>query len=71
MTRNRDDFSFFQALRAAVAGFLAIACIMLALGAAMAEGKAAALERASAVAETALQFEASAQQVTEVEAARG
>ena len=57
MTRNRDDFSASQALRVAILGFAAIALLMIALGTVMAGHKQAALDRATGVAASALQFE--------------
>lgn len=56
MTRNRDDFSALQALRAGILGVVAILAIMLALGSAVQASKEAAERRATGVAAAALQF---------------
>ena len=57
MTRNRDDFSFIQALRTAVLGVVAIVVLMTVLGAAISSHKEAAENRATSVAAAALQFQ--------------
>ena len=68
MTRNRDDFSALQALRAAALGCLVIGGSMAGLGTVMAGQKEAALDRATAVAASAIRFEATASEVAAVDA---
>ena len=57
MTRNRDDFTVFQALRTGIIGIVAIIVLMTALGLAMSIHKDAAENRATVVAASALQFQ--------------
>ena len=48
MTRNRDDFSLFQALRSAALGGALILGLMAGLGGMIADNKASAAARAAA-----------------------
>ena len=56
MTRNRDDFSATEALRAGLVALAAITVLMAGLGAAMSDHKRAAEERERTVAAGSLHF---------------
>ena len=73
MTRNRDDFSALQALRAGTIALVAIVALMVGLGATIAGQKEAAEQRASVSAANALQLQSTdtALAGTASDAARG
>ena len=56
MTRNRDDFTLFEALRAGAVGLFAILAIMIALGAVIEEGKEEAAMKSNAQAVGGVDF---------------
>ena len=56
MTRNRDDFSLFQALRSAALGGAVILGLMAGLSGLIADNKAAAAARAAAGTVTGAHF---------------
>ena len=56
MTRNRDDFTLFEALRAGVVGLFLILAVMIALGAVIEEGKEEAAMKTNAQAVGGVDF---------------
>lgn len=56
MTRNRDDFTLFEALRAGVVGLCVILAVMIALGAVIEDGKEEAAYKSNAQAVGGVDF---------------